>query len=500
MTDTEQLAPEEGGIRSEEAAAVSGLFGRDMVYLAFWASQIILAAALTPATTRLMGNTAFGQVWACVSVTQLLNCLFSFSLYTAVQRAYPREDGDNQARRILAMAVALSFITGAIAYATGPWWCPLIGLGPFPQPVRYAVLWAVMAAITRPAMGLVRSRDQLRGFMVGSFVQSVFAQVLALVLVVVVASTASEYLLGQLIGETLTAIIALAITRPKLPSRIHVPMLADALRYSSALVPAMIATFVFDASDRLVIHADLGADATGRYAVARSMGGFALVLIQLVGFVWLPRLFRIRDKSTRRTVLATGRDGLYMLVLAFVLALSAASPLLLRLWAPPSFKPDSLLLITALIAACAIPATATMISTQTLIVIGRTKSVALTTVGTAILNLGLNLLLVPTLGIDGSAAITFFCYMVSAVATRLMAGSDAPPTNVRPLVAVMIGTVVCIALAGVPTSGPALVGRLLVTVGAGVFFCVRLAALIAPGFHTRLMKRLGRGAPFRAAR
>ena len=71
-----------------ESAAVSGMFGRDMIYLAFWALQIVLAAALTPATTRLMPKTAFGQAAAGIAVMQLLNCICGFGLYTAVQRAY----------------------------------------------------------------------------------------------------------------------------------------------------------------------------------------------------------------------------------------------------------------------------------------------------------------------------------------------------------------------------------------------------------------------------
>ncbi len=475
---------------AEAASAVSGLFGRDMIYLAFWALQIILAAALTPITTRLMGATEFGQAAACVAVTQLLNCLFSFALYTSVQRAYAREGGEDQARHIMGMAIGLSLLTGSIAYATGRWWCPAIGLGPFPPAVRYAVLWAVATAVTGPSMGLVRSKDNLRGFVAASFTQSVFAQALALTLVIVVGATAANYILGQFIGEVLTAVIALSIARPKLPSRVHVPMLKDSIRYSSALVPAMIAGFVFDASDRLVVHGDLGAEAVGRYAVARNVGGFALVLLQLVGFVWMPRLFRISDPDMRRRVLAASRTGLYVLVAAFVIAVSAMSPVLLAIWAPKSFDPSSLLLITALVAAGALPAADSSIYTQLLIVNGRTRAVAVAAVATAMLNLGLNLALVPVWGIVGSAAITFFCYVLGTLRGRWLAGKAGPPTDLRTLAIPVGGAALCIGLAFVPTSAVALGFRSLIAGAAILVFFVEMAALVRPETYARLRARV----------
>ena len=125
--------------------------------------QIVLAAALTPATTRLMPKTAFGQAAAGVAVMQLLACLFSFGLYTGVQRAYAGEDGEDHARRIVSLAIVLSLVTGAVAYATGRWWCPLFGLGPFPAAIRYAVLWATMSAISAPTMGLPAAGTSSRG-------------------------------------------------------------------------------------------------------------------------------------------------------------------------------------------------------------------------------------------------------------------------------------------------------------------------------------------------
>ncbi len=500
MTSVDQLVDAVGPETGEESAAVSGLFGRDMIYLAFWAMQIVMAAALTPATTRLMPKSAFGQAMAGVAVMQLLTCLFSFSLYTGVQRAYAGEDGEAHARRLVSLAIVLSLVTGAVAYGTGRWWCPLIGLGPFPAAVRYAVLWAVMSAITGPALGLLRSRDHLKGFVAASFAQSIFAQALALGLVVFVSATASSYLLGQLLGEVVTVVIALSIARPLLPRRMHVPVMTDALRFSSALVPAAIAGFLFDASDRIVIHGDLGASALSRYAVARNIGGFAFVLLTLLSFVWMPRLFAMKDASVRRNVLATSRDGLYVLVVTFAIAIAAASPVLLRLWAPPSYDPGTLLLVTALVSAAALPMADSMIYEQVLILGNRTRLVAIGSLTIALLNLILNLLLVPVLGIEGSAGATCFCLVVGAVGWRWLAGANGPRTNPRPLLLALAGATVCIASAAVPSHGIALALRLVVATLTTIGFFIQLTVLIRPGAQRTLRSRAVRMAGPRTRR
>ncbi len=460
-----------------------------MVYLTFWSMQVIFAAALTPALTRVMGQTAYGQAAACVAVAALLNALFSFHLYLAVQRAHAADD-EEHARQLLGLAIGLALACGAIAYATGPWWSPLIGLGPFPVAVRYTVVWATLTAVTGPSIALVRSRDNLRAFIAASFAQSILANGLALVLVAFVRATAAAYILGQLVGEAVAAGIALMIEPPKLPLRSHTAKLVGSLRFTSALVPAAVASFLFDASDRLVIHADLGPEALARFAVADNIGGFAVILLQAVSVVWMPRLFAIHDAATRRRVLGKSRDALFLLVVAFVIALSAASPLLLRIWAPPSFDPSTLLLVTALVAAAALPASASVIYTQTLILIGRTRAIASAAIGMALLNLGLNLALVPTLGIDGSAAITFVCYTAGALRSRWMAGSAAPPTSTRTLILTITGVAVCIGLAGVPISGVLVAIRVVIAVAAGMMFVIQLAVLVRPAAllkHPRLV-------------
>lgn len=461
----------------ESATAVRGLFGRDMLYLGAWATQLVLAAGLTPVVTRLMEPSAFGRAAAATAVMQLLNVLFGFSLQTAVQRVYTGTDGDERARKLVTLSIVIAVVAGTIVYATGRWWSPVIGLGDFPDPVRYAVIWAAMTAITNPALGLLRSRDRLDAFLTVSLSQSVIAQMLSLGLVIVIQATAANYILGQLIAQIIAVSVALVAVRPKLFTLNDRAMLVSSVLFSIALVPALVAGFVGDASDRLVIQGDLGAVALSHYTLARTIGGFTGILLPLLDFVWLPRLFAIKDQASRRAVLATSRDGLYVLVTTCAIAIAAASPLMLALWAPPSYHPQSLLLITALCAAAAVPLADALVYGQALITSGRTRPIAAATVTTAALNLGLNLLLVPSLGINGSAAITFFCCVLDAVLIRFSARAVGPKTNAPVLALTCAGVGVCLGSAALPSFGIALVLRLLIVAACVLVFLWRLVTL-----------------------
>jgi O-antigen/teichoic acid export membrane protein len=488
-TDTPSDAnPGESGLTD----AVSGLFGRDLVYMAFWSAQLILVACITPVLTRLIRQDQIGLVAAAIAVMQLLNVLFGFGLQTAVQREYSGQGGDRGARELVTLAAVLAVLVGGIFYAAGPLWSPLIGLTGFPTAVRYAVIWAVLIPITIPALGLMRSRSQIGFFITISFLQSIFAEMVALSLVIFVKATAAEYLLGQTIGQLLAAIVALVGARPARLTRLRIPMLVDALRFSTALVPAMIASFVSAAADRLIIHADLGSRITSHYSVASNIGNFTVQLLGFLDFVWLPRLFAIKDRAARRAVLGASRDGLYVLGAAFAIAIAYGSPIILRLWCPPSYHPDSLVPIVVLITAGALPFADSVVYTQALILVGRSGSVAIATALAAVVNLTFNLLLVPSLGIKGSAAITLGTYVLYALALRLLAGANGPVTNAWATAAATAAVALCVVSGVLPTGGVVLGLRLVVALLAGVVFVIKLFSLVNPDFRGKFDRWLMR--------
>ena len=228
-------------LQETSAQALRGLFGRDSLYLILWAIQIVLAALLTPVETRLLGPSSFGVVAAAVAVMQLLVQVGSFNLQTAIARAYTRPDGEANARRLVVLAIAVAGTLLVLAYSTGPYWCDAIGLRHFSTPIRYAVIWAALTAVTNATFGVLRSRDQLGWFATVAVIQSVVAEAVAVALMVFIHRTPTMYLFGQMVCQGLAVFVGLVATRPKLPRITNLPVFGDALRFTAPLLPAAVA-------------------------------------------------------------------------------------------------------------------------------------------------------------------------------------------------------------------------------------------------------------------
>ena len=168
--------------------------------------------------------------------------------------------------------------------------------------LEWGVAWAGLWAITNASLGLIRSHDRLLAFGIVILLQSVVAEVLSVSLVVLVHPTASEDVLGHLVAQSAAAAVALIVARPLPFRRRDLPMLGGALGYSIGLVPAALASFVLDTSDRLIVRGDLGPSAVARYAVAYNIANLTILLLYLLNTAWMPRVFTLVDSRVRSSV------------------------------------------------------------------------------------------------------------------------------------------------------------------------------------------------------
>lgn len=476
-----EVTSDEGSesLEVETARALRGLFGRDALYVAVWALQLVIAALCTPIVTRLLGPFRFGIVASSIAVMQVLVALGGAGLQTAVQWQFAKPDGERDARRLITLAMVVSGLVFLVANATGSWWCPRLGLGAYGGAVRCAVIWAAMTAVSNAALGLIRSRDQLGAFALVGLLQSVVAEIVSVLLVLVVARTAAEFLLGQAIAQAATVAVALFIARPIWVSRRDAGMLAAALRYSLALMPAALAFFALQAADRLIVQHDLGSAAVARYAIANNFGSLPISLLGVLSAIWLPRIFGVVG-SLRRSILAQSRDVLYRVLVPAIIGLSVGAPVALRIWAPASYRPDELQLVVALVALASFPVAGFLACQRLLLAAGHTLAVGTLTVVAGAANVALNLALVPLLGIEGSALGVLLSYSLLYALLALAARRvERLPRPRGVLMAQMAAAAaVAVAVTRLPLDAPLLALRLavaLVCLGVVVAMTLKIA-------------------------
>jgi O-antigen/teichoic acid export membrane protein len=397
------------------AAAVSAMFGRDGLFMAASALQLLSGLFLTPILTRVLEPHEFGQFAADIALFYVLLLLSSLGLNTGIQRLHARPIHRTSSRELLAAAVVLILVVSLVFFVTGPFWSPVLGFGTFGTPEKLTVAWAGLAAITLVSLALLRSHNRLPMYAVISFLQSVGGLGVGIVIALALSRTVADVLLGAVSVQLVAALLALTAIPPKWRGVLNWRLTQGVLGFSLPLVPQLAGSFVIAAADRFVIQRDLGSGQTGRYQVAYSVGALAINVLAFLNQAWLPRIFTISDPVRRSMILQKSRDALLVVLMPVTIGLALGGPVVLQVWAPASFRTSGLTMVLILVIASSIPLCLCLSSVRGLLAEGKSGVVAFATLIAAAINIVLNLILVPTLNIDGSALATLVSYIALAV-------------------------------------------------------------------------------------
>ena len=460
--------------------ALRAMFTRDFVYLGVSALQVVLAAVMTPILTRLVGVGQFGQMALAVVVAQLLGVTLSFGLPFAAQKVFAGEDGDRRSRGVLAISVLLAVAASLVVVLAAPAWGPAAGLDRVLD-ARLAALWAGCYAPALTSLAMLRSRDKLRMAIFVGALQSVGAQAAGVLLLYLWAPTVASYLCGLIIGQGAAALVGLLALTPNWSALAAIRRYGPTFQFGLPMVPQQLSGWVLGVGDRVVVSHVLGSAAVGRYSVAYNVGSLGFILLVFVNQAWMPRIYAVAERVARSRLLASSRDMMNLLLIPVVCGLAAGAPLVLAVWVPQSFHPAELTPIVAIVAICTFPFGQFLANLRALMSEGRTGRAAMATLVAAAVNIGLNVVMVPFLGITGSAIATVLSYALCARLTRptVSSGLQVPGTSV--LLRTLIGGAIAVTLAfGVlPTSPVWLAIRLAMGIGALLTFALLLRRVMS---------------------
>jgi O-antigen/teichoic acid export membrane protein len=464
--------------------ALRAMFTRDFIYLGVTALQVILAALMTPILSRRVGVGQFGQLALAIVVAQLLGVTFSFGLPFAAQKVFAGKDGDRQSRGVLAISVVLAVAGSLVVILAAPAWGPAVGLDRVLN-ARLAASWAACFGLTLTSLAMLRSRDKLRMAIFVAGLQSLGAQAAGVLLLYWWSPTVTSYLCGLIIGQGAAGFVGLLAMRPDWSALAAIRRYSGSFRFGLPMVPQQLSGFILGVGDRVVIRHLLGSAAVGRYSVAYNLGNLGFILLVFVNQAWMPRIYAVADPGARSRLLASSRDIMNLLLIPVVCGLAAGAPLVLGVWVPKSFHPADLIMIVAIVAICAFPFGEFLANLRALMSEGMTGRAAVATLVAAAVNIGLNVVMVPLLGITGSAIATVLSYALLARLTRPPASSGLQIPGASALLRTLIGGAIAVTLAlgALPTSPVWLAVRL----AAGAVATVALVLLLrraTAGFET----------------
>lgn len=396
------------------AVVTRELLGRSSVYTAATAVQLAGGVLIYPLLTRALAPAQLGIVSAATLALRFVTVLAAAGLVAAVTRQY--FDGTSGPRAARGLVPVVAIVAAAVVLLvdrTGPTWIHIFETLQYEGAIRIAVAAAVPAALLAASQAYLRAAGRVSHFVTVALVSGLGSLALGLLAVLVLGATPENYLWGLLVGDTSACVLALfyvqAVVRPA--SR---DVLTRSLRFGLPTMPHSAALLALGLGDRVVVERLLGLEEVGRYQVAYLLGNLVIAFLIAFNNAWAPAILGAAAEN-RWQQLAMTRQMITRLASSLIAGVALAAPLLLTLAAPPSYEPSALTSVTAMVALSGLPYVLFQARVIVLFQERRTLPMAVATPVSAAANVGLNLVLIPVLGLPGAAIATVATYSLQAL-------------------------------------------------------------------------------------
>jgi O-antigen/teichoic acid export membrane protein len=377
----------------------------------------LIAVALLPLYTRYLTLTDYGAAEVFFAAVVTASIVVRFGVIEAVLRFYYKAGEDPHAVVATSFAALFWFSTAAALIAL-PFAEPiseaLLPRHPAPDLARIAIGGLWVATLHEYLLTLFRLEERARAFFTVTIANVLAAIALTVFLVVGEDEGARGLLLGSYLSGAAFVLGLIVVHRRRLSLWFDLALLRRLLRFGLPTMPAELSLYALNFVDRIIIVRAVGVAEAGLYALAVKFSQAVNVLVRGFQLAWPPLAYSIRDDDEARRVYAavitwfvTG--SAFVVVGIWLLARWVA-----RVLAAPDFfdSYEAVGLISAAVTLYALYMVQVVILGRT----GRTEFNLPATLAALAVNVVLNLVLVPPLGIVGAGLALVASYLVVVAA------------------------------------------------------------------------------------
>ena len=434
----------------------------------------LIAVALLPLYTRHLSPEAYG---AAALIEALLRFFYA--------------DGEDPEKVVRGTFAGLFWMASAGALILLPFAGPLSELLLDPSShdglsasaaaslTRIAIAGLWIATLYEYLLTLFRLEERARAYFLTTLANVLATIALTVVLVVGVGDGARGLLLGSYLTGAAFVLGLVATQRRRLSLRFDAGLMKRLLRFGLPTMPAEASLYLLNFVDRIIIVRYAGLAEAGLYSLAVKFAQAVNVLVRGFQLAWPPLAYSIRDDEEARRAYATVVT-LFVAGCSFVVVgIWLFARWIVRALAAPEFfaSYEAVGLISAAVTLYALYMVMVVILGRT----GRTEFNLPAALAALAVNVVLNLILVPAMGIVGAALALVVSYLMVIALMYFFTQRLFPvPYQWGRLARVVLAAAVLVGggEAFVPTSGA--VGFLL----RAVLFAAYPAVLFASGFFT----------------
>jgi O-antigen/teichoic acid export membrane protein len=409
-------------VAATSMSALKTLYRHSSHYLGGRVAVMLLGFISFPVFTRVFTVAEYGTINLIVNTVLLLTVLSKFGFQHSIQRYYPEGEASaspDALRRyystlfystaLLALALTLLFVA-SLFFGAGRFLGITVG-----GTLLLACSLVMIRSLRSMQMNLMQMENKTRLFNGMDILQKALTIALVCALLFFWQKTVFAFFLGLVVIEGIILLQYLPVlSRRQLlsPSMFDVGFLRTAVAFSLPLMAAEISWVVLDSGDRFFIQHYLGAQALGFYAAAY---GIAIYLqdvlmapLQMALFPICMRVWNTEGKKATQDFLSRSLDQFILVAVAVVCVAIVTSRDVIVLLASRKFQ-EAHTLLPFLVIGLVLSAV-TIYFRPGLMIHKRASKIAVATFYASILNIALNVILLPRIGLVGAAIATTVSY------------------------------------------------------------------------------------------
>jgi len=390
-----------------------------------------LAFFLLPVYTRFLDPAEYGVLELLSALSGILFACVMLGLPSALTKCYHRDcESDHDRKSILATTLALDLpvllgvgtLLVIFAEPLGRFVVGEAGYGPL---VRLVVATAVVLSTMAIILASFRARERATAFVLLNLSQFLPAMGLNILLVVRYDLGVRGVLWGNLISSLLALMLGLWMVRKDALWVINRRLVKPLLRFGLLLVPVMLATWVIDASDRYVLRLYTNLEQIAVYGVGYKIGMvLQMAIVWPFQLAWPAVSFSISQRDDHKASYARVLTYLFLVLVFGWLGLSLLARVVLTPLVGEAYAQAYQLVVPVALGYvfnglhfCLSPG---------IHIAGKTRYLSVISGSAALLNLGLNFLIVPRYGVLGAAWTTSITFLFIATATWIVSQAVHP--------------------------------------------------------------------------
>jgi O-antigen/teichoic acid export membrane protein len=349
---------------------------------------------------------------------------------------------------------------------------------------NYLAAWVIGLASSPLAMinlilsQALRNRFRAKAFTVLNIITAALTITLAVLFVLVFNLGVAGALLGAALASLVMLPVRVWFVRDLLAWSFSVRLLKQLLAFGLPLVPMNIAFWLFSNADRLMLARIADLESVGLYSISAAMAAALMLLQNAVGQSWLPHAMKIYEENEEYAREIFSRTMVFFLAGSgfVVTGFVALAQEVLFVLVPPAYYASFWAI--PMLAVGFLFFTSAHITSVVIMVKNKTVYIMIACWVVAVVNIGLNSLLIPNFGIVGAGAATgisyiFFAWSYALISKRLWK-VNYPVKTVAILLALPVISVALVTLIAYygPDLGLNLVMKLIVLACCGLLLTV----------------------------